>query len=139
MELNRLMSITLLRRHGSQEVSRLWIPTLGGAFSSAKHDSGTVSDDGITHESLGFLSHSGLYFHNWLVANSPGVSPFDGRSAGFSLPGQWFERSADTSFRISSTQLWTKCFQSFSMPLIQKRVICESVKHLRSPRLNLSD
>ena len=43
------------------------------------------------------------------------------------------------SFRISSTRFWTKGFQSFSTPLIQKRATCESVKHLGSPRLNLSD
>ena len=63
-------------------------PTLGEAFSSARHGSGISSNEDVIHRGSGVLSQSGPHFHNWLVANSVGVSPLDRRSAGFSLPGQ---------------------------------------------------
>ena len=79
------------------------------------------------------LSHLDPYLHNnWLVANSHGVSHLDWRSAGFSLPGQWFQHSTGVSFQITSTLFCTKDFQSFSMPLIQKSVTCTCRQHLGS-------
>ena len=115
-------------RCGSWEVSRLW----------------TRQDMALWSHPMR-MSHTGPQVswanrvHTSTIGHSVGVSPFDGRSGGFFLLGQWFQHSTGVSFRISSTLSCTKGFQSFPISLIQKSVTCESVKHLGFSMLNLSD
>ena len=44
-------------------------------------------NEGVIHRGSGVLSQSGPHFHNWLVANAAGVSPLNGRSAGYLSAG----------------------------------------------------
>ena len=55
--------------------------------------------------------------------NSAGDNPRDGVSAGLLLPEQWSQQFAGISFLISLAQFCTKGFHSFSVPLIQQRLI----------------
>ena len=68
-------------------------------------------------------NHLGQCLHRSLADNSAGDNPCDGMSAGLLLPEQWSQQSTGTSFFISLARFCTKGFHSFSVPLIQQRLI----------------
>jgi hypothetical protein len=112
------------------EVRRVCAGSRLPTFSSVKHCSGTSVSGSEGQCSTLRLSQSGPCLQSLLRERSVGLRPLEGMSAGLSLPGQWLQSWGGTNWRISSTLLCTKAFQSLSTPLIQHRATCESVKHL---------
>lgn len=79
------------------------------------------------HSESGKHRKDGPSHHNTFLSIVSPVKPHDGRSAGFSGPGQCFHCSLEVSCRISLTLLATYCFQGFSF-FIQNRTHMESIQ-----------
>ena len=123
--LNLLQSITAPMPGEPADTKRLWLLI---ALSSVAHSSGIANSSQCC--CCGILDNqSGPCLHIKLDFNSLREIPRDGRSAGFSLPGQWDQRTAGTNLCISVTLLCTNGFHCLSSPLIQNNATIESVKH----------
>ena len=97
-----------------------------GPFNSDKHSSGSPSKAGKLVGSP-VVSQAGPLHHRVFLLSSSGSKPLDGRSAGFSFPGQWFQAEVGVNRRISITRFSTNCFHCFVTPLIQAKATLESV------------
>ena len=97
------------------------------AHISVRHSSGIVGS-GESQMTTPSDNQSGPFIQRLDVASSLGLRPLKGILAGLSLPAQCDQQSGPNSFRISETRFWTKGFQLFSTPRIQKRDTMESVK-----------
>lgn len=95
-------------------------------FISRSQSLGMSIRSGVGASSL-HLIQSGPCLHSTLVDKSSGGSPLEGKSAGFSLPGQCLQEPASVSLAISVTRFCTKGFHCLPCPQIQYSVTWESL------------